>query len=88
MADPKVWNLEADQWTKIAGNVTGGTVHVMSTGSGVKLFQTYRTSGNDAPINLDDAVLLEQPKEDISSSSGIDVYVYPKDGTAKLRVDL
>jgi hypothetical protein len=88
MADPVILDLPADTWTVVATNKTSGLIHVKQSQSNVKFWQTYRATGGTAPTDLSDAILMNTPKEEISASTGIDVYVYPEGGTAKLRVDL
>ena len=86
MADPAIKACPADQWTKVATNVTTGIIHITETAPNVYL-QTYRDTGEAAPTDKDDAVPFDTPLL-ISSSAGIDVYIQPVSKAGEVRVDL
>lgn len=78
----------AGAWTKVATNVTTGILHKKKTD--INYWQTYRMTGEDAPTTKAEAVkmFVENPiVEQISSYSGIDVYVW-SDEAGVLRVDV
>jgi hypothetical protein len=87
MANPLMVDCPVDIWTKVATNVTAGSV-LISRNTGPTYIQTYRLTGEAAPINEDDAILIEQPGEKIESLLGIDVYVKAKNEDGEVRVDL
>jgi hypothetical protein len=88
MANPQYpVNIAAGAWVKVATNVTTGVIHKMLKGT---YFQTYRLTGEDAPITKDEAVKVFMDKpltEDILSSVGIDVYIW-NDVVGIIRVDV
>lgn len=89
MADPVIIACSKDAWTKVATNVTSGSVSVKD-GAGSRWYQTYLDTGGAAPANddLSKAIDLIQPTDPIDSSIGIDVYVQPARQDGSVRVDL
>lgn len=92
MADPAIVACTAGAWTKIATNVTGGTVHLL-TGVSQPWLQTYRDTGGAAPTLRSEGIefgkdSLSGETEAISASAGIDVYLWPDDSNGTVRVDL
>lgn len=90
MADPVIAACPADVWTKVATNVTSGQVHIKDTRPGAYL-QTYRTTGGDAPDDVDDLVEgipLIDPTTPIEATAGIDVYIMPRGAAGSVRVDV
>jgi hypothetical protein len=87
MANPTIIDCPADQWTKVATNVTAGLIHIFQ-GEKLKWLQAYRLTGEAAPTDRSDAVPLVEPTDNISASAAIDVYVYPNGADGKVRVDL
>ncbi len=89
MADPLLVDCPKDVFTKVATDVTSGLVHKISTDPN-KYLQTYRMTGGTAPTEKDEAVpmFIGTDTEQISSSAGIDVYVWPIGKDGLVRVDL
>lgn len=90
MADPAHETLVKDEWKKVATNVTTGRVHAL--GGPGRYFHTYRDTGVAAPSNSEsnralEGVPFEGVSEEISSSIGIDVYVYCSE-VGRVRIDL
>lgn len=86
MADPVIVACTADTWVKVATNVTTGFVWIMKTGP--TYMQTYRDTGEAAPGNDNDAVVMPAPGMPISASAGIDVYIKARNVVGSVRVDL
>ena len=86
MANPIVVTCTKNTWVKVATNVTSGLVHILDFTPNLYL-QTYRITGDPAPTLLTDAVPLEN-KDEISATSGIDVYIMAVTDDGKVRVDL
>lgn len=88
MANPEVKTLTKDSITKIATNVITGQIHRLVPRA--SYLYTYRETGDPAPtvetefINMFDDSSTAQ----ISSSSGIDIYVVCKRKDGAVRVDL
>lgn len=94
MADPAFIDLPSDEWTKIATNVTTGQVHLVNTDPNI-IKHTYRDNGSaDDPLVTDPNGLTGTPVfvgtiiEQIQSSVGIDVYLFPVKKASRVRVDL
>jgi len=89
MANPSIKQLTAYVWTKVATNVTAGIVHKISN-SPNKYLQTYRMTGGTEPTGKTEGVPLfvDGPSENISATSGIDVYIMPVGSDGKVRIDL
>jgi hypothetical protein len=76
-------------WVKVATNVVSGWIHKMEKRA--SYLQTYRLTGEVAPINEDEGVKMFldfADKEQIKSSVPIDVYVWSRGHDGKLRVDV
>ena len=88
MANPVFVDCPADQWTKVATNVTTGQVW-RSNLSPVYLM-TYRMTTLAAPTDQDEGVQVftDNNSIPISATSGIDVYVWPIDRAGRVRVDI
>lgn len=86
MANPVIVAVAADQWVKVATNVTSGTVHTLGPTDG-EWYQTYKLTGEAAPID-DPEVKLVQPSQSIDALVAIDVYIYHKSESGRVRVDL
>lgn len=91
MADPVFVNLTKNVWEKVATNVTSGLVHAL--GGPNRYFQTYRDTGGAAPSSSEsnralEAVPFSGITETISSTAGIDVYIYCSKDGGRVRVDL
>lgn len=92
MADPVTVACTAGQWTKVATNVTGGIVHLL-TGVTQLWLQTYRLTGVAAPTLKSEGIpfgkdSISKETESISASAAIDVYVWPTQSNGSVRVDL
>ena len=89
MANPVIISLDADTWTKVASNVTGGQVKKLDTRPNLYL-ETYRTSGDPAPTDLSEGVpcFVGRYSEEISASAGIDVYIMAVGQNGRVRVDV
>ena len=84
MANPTWPNTAEGSWTKVATNVTTGTINRLE--SKYKYYATYKLTGEAAPA---DAIKLKSPvifqdsnTEEISSSAAIDVYIWLEDSTS------
>jgi hypothetical protein len=86
MANPVIVVCAADTWIKVATDVTSGVIWAYDNPG--HLIQTYRPTGDAAPVSDSEGVNLILPGEEISSLSGIDVYVMSKNKTGSVRVDL
>lgn len=87
MADPVVTACAKGAWTKVATSVTSGQIHLLSNAP-TQYSQTYRMTGEDAPTDLSDAVVIGQTSIPISAPASIDVYVYAHGSAGSVRVDL
>lgn len=89
MANPAIVACPQDAWTKIATNVTTGTIHRKLKSPNLYL-QTYRDTGDAAPTTIADAVpiLVGGEQAEISASVSIDVYIYPVGAPGSVRVDV
>ena len=74
MADSILVSLTAQSITKVATNVTTGTIHFVDDPA--QYFYDYRQTGEPAPANLSTAVQASSKSASIQASAGIDVYVY------------
>lgn len=86
---PAVIACPADVWTKVATNVTTAALHRLSVAPNVYM-QTYRGTGEAAPINNNDAAIMfsASPDEElISNDVAIDVYVQPVGVAGSVRLD-
>ncbi len=99
MADPQVVAISQWVWTKVATNITTGTVHRLNTL--VDYYQTYRDTGGSAPSAPTvgtvptEAVKMFNSKafEDTEYTTGIDVYIMggsrsQSSNIGSVRVDL
>lgn len=90
MANPVLIVCTENAWTKVATNVTSGQIH--DKASRAVYFQTYRTTGDPAPLNTDltDAVPIfnEDKSVVIANSTAIDVYIHCIGEDGRVRVDL
>jgi hypothetical protein len=96
MASPTFVDCPADQWTKVATNVTTGMLHkVYSSGATsptVKYLQTFvqPTAGSAPTGGRADGVSVFEDSEHVpmSFSTGTDVYIYPIGSAGRVRVDV
>lgn len=90
MSNPVFVDCPADQWTKVATAVITG--QIWRVGRKPKYMQTYRETADPVPTERSDGVLVfpleDIDSEDISSSSPIDVYLYPIGSAGRVRIDL
>lgn len=90
MANPSIVACPTGVWTIVATNVVTGNIHRLKTIS--KYLQTYRLTGESAPVNLSEAVpMFEGPDkriEQIQSNQAIDVYIWCKRVAGSVRVDV
>lgn len=89
MANPVFVDCIENTWTLVATNVTVGTIHKVDV-SPYGYLQTYRVSGGAAPTLRSEGVpIFDQGRSaEISSSEGIDVYLYSMVDRGMVRVDL
>lgn len=89
MANPVIKNCNANEWTKVATNVTIGQINRLDKKPNLYL-QTYRMAGADAPTEQTEGVPLfvQSDSEEISSSAGIDVYIMAVGDNGEVRVDV
>lgn len=91
MTNPILIDCPKNSWTKVATDATNGFVHVDLPYLEITWYQTYRDTGESAPIDLDNAdgsVKLLIPTDPIRAKTGIDVYVWPRNYDGKVRVDV
>ena len=88
MANPVYISLQPNMWTKIATNVTQGVIYNMSNNS--TILQTYRMTGDPAPTTANEGAVCfsNNTFAVIESAAGIDVYLYPVQHSASVRVDV
>ena len=86
MANPVLVACPEGQWTKVATNVTVGVINVTNEAP-AKYVQTYRLTGDPAPADFTEAVPFEDELL-ISSSSAIDVYIWPQEEAGEVRVNV
>jgi len=89
MANPVSVTCLADVWTKVATNVTSGTIS-KQINSPAKYVQTYKLTGEAAPTDDDEAGPLFSCADYaiINHSVAIDVYVKAITTAGAVRVDL
>lgn len=87
MANPAVVVCAANQWTKVATSVTSGQLHLLSRAPS-QYSHTYRDTGQAAPTDLSEAVVIDRVSIPISAPVNIDVYVYAHGVAGNVRVDL
>lgn len=87
MSDPVNIPLPEGVWTLVAENLTNGVLKIMNTSPNLYL-ETYRSTGNTAPINDDGANPIDSTRQVIiKSSRAIDVYVKPLGAPGIIRLD-
>lgn len=88
MANPLPIKCPKGVWTKVATNVTSGTIG--RKGNQGKYTQTYRLTGEYAPTDITEGVLLfaNSESEKIESPDPIDVYVLAVESKGEVRADL
>jgi len=86
MSNPLLVDCPSNTWTKVATNVTVGSIKIMSDTPNV-YFHTYRETGDAAPTNVNIGKAFED-SADISHSQGIDVYIMAQNKDGRVRVDL
>lgn len=88
-ANPEEIVCTADTWILVAFAQTVGVIHKLSNLPNVYK-QTYRLTGEAAPLNDDDAVLAFGRCDNFEINSGvaIDVYVKAVRVNGKIRADL
>jgi len=83
MANPAWPNTNEGQWTKVATNVTSGTIDRLK--SQYKYYITYKLTGEGAPnaaVKAKSPVAFEDSNQVIIDSSvAIDVYLWLEDST-------
>ena len=87
MANPLEVTCLAGQWTKVATNVTSGSISKKVVSSS-RFLQTYKMTGQAAPTLISDGVAFDDPSETILASSAIDVYIWVVGKDGVVRVDL
>lgn len=89
MADPARITCPADEWTKVATNVTSGQVNRLNKKPNLYL-QTYRMTGNEAPIDKGEGIpIFVEPNDNrIESAAGIDVYIMAVGQDGEIRIDV
>jgi len=87
MTNPINVKCDADEWTKVAEDVTSGNIWIVNT-SPAAYRQTYRDTGEAAPTDLEGAVNIVDRSIPISAESGIDVYIMAVGVDGEVRVDL
>ena len=91
MADPVVVSCPQGVWTKVATNVTSGAIQRFERKrilTKTTFLHTYRDTGNPAPSDLSDAMVLTEDTLLINSTAGVDVYIYAQNRTGNVRVEL
>lgn len=89
MANPVFVDCPADEWTKVATDVTTGQIWKANTTPAY--LQTYKLTGEAAPSDRGEGMKLfsdDNNSEEISSSEPIDVYVFPVGAIGRVRVDI
>jgi hypothetical protein len=86
MADPAVVDITKGSWEKVATDVLTGFVHIL--GFDATYLQTYRLTGGAAPTLQSEGAEMVRPGAPISSSVGIDVYIWALSADGKVRVDV
>jgi hypothetical protein len=84
MANPAIVACTQSAWVKVATNVLSGNIRIMKSGM---YLVTYRLTGQAAPANDNDAVVLDDG-EIIQASAGIDVYVKAVGQVGSVRVSV
>ncbi len=90
MANPQKININANQWTKVADNVTNGLITIRQWQPS-RYYQTYRVTGDPAPTgdqNEDTSTVTTGQEVNISALEAIDVYMYCKDFDGEVVVSL
>ena len=94
MADPQYFDCPADEWTKVATNVTKGTVLIRdnnetSANEQPRFLQLSLDSPGTPPADgdPDKGVELLYPGQEVKASVGKDVFVYPEMYPGKIRFD-
>lgn len=88
MANPVTVSCPAGVWTKVATNVYKGNIFIQDP-IGFQTYASYKLTGEAAPTSINEAT--EGTKEDrfiISSTASepIDVYIWPTETTADVKV--
>jgi len=87
MADPVIVDITpVSTWVKVATNITNGQIWIVD--GNAEYLQTYRMTGNPAPVDNTDAQPINTPSIGISASAGVDVYVKAIRVVGKVRVDV
>jgi hypothetical protein len=86
MADPAIVACAAGAWTKVATNVTAGVIWAKDNPG--QMLQTYRKTGEAAPTLINEGMPLQIPGQEISSLTGVDVYIWAKENAGSVRIDL
>ena len=83
MANPSWPNTTEGSWTKVATNVTTGTIDRLK--SQYKYYSTYVLTGVAAPVAGIQAkspvIFQDSNQEEISANAAIDVYLWLEDAT-------
>jgi hypothetical protein len=93
MANPVIVSCSEGQWTEVATSITTGMLwtdvwaDINNKKHGVSYFQTYRITGDPAPISTNEEVSVLEKGMPISSTDPIDVYIYCSGGNGSVRID-
>lgn len=88
MANPVVIDVPTGAWLKVGTDVLTGFIHILKFDS--LYLQTYRLTGDAAPTVDDptEGAEMDRPGAPVSSSVGIDVYLFCTSAAGKVRVDV
>lgn len=88
-ANPALFTCPINTWVKVATNITVGTIYRILDSPG-NYVQTIRVTTDPAPTDNSEAaqMFIGGNQADISSDTGIDVYVMALGRAGKVRVDL
>lgn len=87
MANPLLIDVDANEWTKVATAVNVGQLSIIGQQS-PQVLTTYRITGDPAPNSAGEGIRMSRKSVPIKSSFLIDVYVYPQEKKATIRVDV
>jgi hypothetical protein len=86
--NPLVVSCPEGVWTLVASNTQSATIHKLSVEPGVYK-QTYRISGQAAPTDDADAIIIFETDtlHVFSHSPGVDIYIKAIGGDGSVRLD-
>lgn len=89
MSNPVFVTCKKNVWKLVASDVVSGQIWKADRKPNVYI-HTYRTHGGTAPTLKDEGmpIFIDGISENISASSGIDVYIMSIEDNGKVRVDL